>query len=197
MDVKQAKDFLVEQAAVQAALEGVPLSNLERRMMYFTESPDAVEDPVKLNEEFEAQYDSEKYENKVSLLLAHAYKRLKGGNSQEVAQWDAAVEKLYEGDHYLLVLWGATPTARVPFGTYLRLLIRLVALVSITLALCLGLRYLLRPVGVSLASFLFFLFAATAIAVALKPQPLGGYLKRAVLQIVVFLIGRRKSNNST
>lgn len=192
MQVREAKDFLVALAAEQAALEGVPLSDLEKRMMYFTESSDAVEDPVKLNEEFESLYNSDEYEQKIKLLLSHAYKRIKKSNPQAASQWDASIRKLREGDHYLLVLWG-----RMPLRSYLRLLIRLVALVSITLALCLGLRYLLRPMGVSLASFLFFLFAATAIAVTLKPQPLGGYLKRAVLQIVVFLIGRRKSNNST
>jgi hypothetical protein len=197
MNVKEAKDFLVEQAAAQAVLDGMPLSDLEKRMMYFTEGPDAVEDPVKLNEEFEAHFDSDEYEKKVSLLLAHAYERLKSGDSQAVAEWNAAINKLYEGDHYLLVLWGATPTARVPLRTYLRLLIRLAVLASITLSLLLGLNYLLKPFGISLASFLFFSFAATVIAVALKPRSLGGYLQRAAMQIVVFLIGRRKRGSST
>jgi len=38
MHVREAKDFLVQQTAEQAALENVPLSDLEKRMMYFTES---------------------------------------------------------------------------------------------------------------------------------------------------------------
>ncbi len=38
MRVREAKDFLVQQTAEQARLEGVPLSELEKRMMYFTES---------------------------------------------------------------------------------------------------------------------------------------------------------------
>ena len=38
MQVREAKDFLVQQTAEQAQLEGVPLSELEKRMMYFTES---------------------------------------------------------------------------------------------------------------------------------------------------------------
>jgi hypothetical protein len=45
-------------------LEGAPLSDLEKRMMYFTESGYVPEDPIKLNEEFEAEYDSDKYEAK-------------------------------------------------------------------------------------------------------------------------------------
>jgi hypothetical protein len=36
MQVREAKDFLAQQAAEQAQLEGVPLSELEKRMMYFT-----------------------------------------------------------------------------------------------------------------------------------------------------------------
>jgi hypothetical protein len=39
MRVREAEDFLVAQTAEQAALEGVPLSDLEKRMMYFTEVP--------------------------------------------------------------------------------------------------------------------------------------------------------------
>ncbi len=72
MNAKQAKDFLVVQAAAQAAMEGVALSELEKRMMYFTEGRDAVEDPSELNDEFEAQYDATEYESKVSRLLHRA-----------------------------------------------------------------------------------------------------------------------------
>lgn len=63
---RQAKDFLVQQASEQAALEGVPLSDLEKRMMYFTESDSSCENPAALNEEFEAECDTDEYETKVS-----------------------------------------------------------------------------------------------------------------------------------
>lgn len=36
IEILEAKDFLVRQTAEQAALENVPLSDLEKRMMYFT-----------------------------------------------------------------------------------------------------------------------------------------------------------------
>jgi len=78
MKTKQAKDFLVQQAAEQAARENVPLSDLEKKMMYFTESdPTSCENPIDLNEEFEAKYDKTEYEAKISRLLHHAYDRLK------------------------------------------------------------------------------------------------------------------------
>jgi hypothetical protein len=41
MIVRDAKDFLVDQAAQQAAIDGVPLADLEKRMMHFTEWDDS------------------------------------------------------------------------------------------------------------------------------------------------------------
>ena len=66
----EAKDFLVRQTAEQATLENVPLSELERRMMYFTETGECPEDPIALNDSFEAAYDATEYEAKIS--KAHA-----------------------------------------------------------------------------------------------------------------------------
>ena len=60
----EAKDFLVQQTAEQAALEGVPLSDLEKRMMYFTETGEVREDAIDLNNALEAEYDTEQYETK-------------------------------------------------------------------------------------------------------------------------------------
>src|ERR1700687_4752073 len=109
MRVREAKDFLVQETAEQASLEGVPLSDLEKRMMYFTESGEVPEDPIKLNEEFEAQYDTAKYEAKIARLMRHAYARLRRDNGETRRTWDTAIKCLRRGDHYLLVLWGASP----------------------------------------------------------------------------------------
>jgi hypothetical protein len=106
MRIREAKDFLVTQTAEQAALEGVPLSDLEKRMMHFTEDQDASEDPTALNEEFEAQYETAKYEKKISRLMRHAYKRIRTENSEKVLKWNRAIRTLRRGDHYILVLWG-------------------------------------------------------------------------------------------
>ena len=64
MKVKQAKDFLVQLTAEQAAAEDAPLSDLEKRMMYFTETDDSCENPIELNEKFEANHDTNTYEIK-------------------------------------------------------------------------------------------------------------------------------------
>jgi len=105
MQVREAKDFLVHETAKQASIEGVPLSDLEKRMMYFTESGYVPEDPIALNEEFEAQYDTDEYETKISKLLHRAYQRLGKENEQTRKAWENAIKCLRRGDHYLLVMW--------------------------------------------------------------------------------------------
>jgi hypothetical protein len=122
MHVREAKNFLVSQTAHQAALEGVPLSDLEKRMMYFTESPDAVEDPVTLNEEFEAQYDSEEYESKIAKLLRRAHARVKKESPEKARLWSDAIRTLNKGDHYILVLWSLQSTDERPPYDSLKLL---------------------------------------------------------------------------
>ena len=94
-------------------MEGVPFSDLERRMMYFTEIEEMPEDPIQLNEEFEAEYDSDEYEAKISKLLHHALARIKKENPEAARQWNQAVKVLNKGDHYLSVLWSEnSPTER-------------------------------------------------------------------------------------
>jgi hypothetical protein len=115
MKTKQAKDFLVQQTAEQAARESVPLSETEKKMMYFTESDaTSCDNPVEVNEEFEAQYDTAEYETKISRLLHHAYDRLKLEHPERKRNWDQAIRTLRKGDHYFLVLWDITPRSEHP-----------------------------------------------------------------------------------
>jgi hypothetical protein len=107
MNTKDAKDFLADQAAQQAALDQIPFSDIEKRMMYFTESdPVSCSDPVGLNDEFEGKYDTAEYEAKMSRLLHRANKRLKAENPGGKLQWDESISTLEAGDHYVLLLWG-------------------------------------------------------------------------------------------
>jgi hypothetical protein len=74
-------------------------------MMYFTEGPDATEDPTVLNDGFEAEYEMATYEAKMSKLLHRAYARLKKENPEAARTWDEFFRILRKGDHYILVLW--------------------------------------------------------------------------------------------
>ena len=114
MNSKVAKDFLVQQTVEQAAIQGIPLSDLEMRMMYFTEWDDSCENPIQLNEEFEAKCDTAEYEAKIASLLKNSYKRIKQENPETKRIWDEAIKKLSKEDHYILVLWRATPKSEHP-----------------------------------------------------------------------------------
>ena len=110
MNTREAKDFIVQQASEQAMLENVSLTDLEKRMMYFTETdPASCEDPLALNAEFEAQYDTPEYEAKIAGLLSRAYKRLKTENPEKARYWDDVIRTLKRGDHYVLVMWRNSP----------------------------------------------------------------------------------------
>jgi len=76
----------------------VPFSDLERRMMYFTETDECPEDSIALNDEFEAKYDSVDYEANISRLLHHAYLRLRKQNDSARRSWDLAIKCLRRGD---------------------------------------------------------------------------------------------------
>jgi competence CoiA-like predicted nuclease len=104
MHVLEAKDFLVQQTAEQATLEHVPLSDLEKRMMYFTETDKCLEDPIALNDAFEAEYHTDEYESKISKLTRHAHSRIKKENPEAARKWKEAIQELSKGDHYILIL---------------------------------------------------------------------------------------------
>jgi hypothetical protein len=118
----EAKDFLVQQTGEQAALENLPLSDLEKRMMYFTETGECPEDPLALNDAFEAAYDTAEYEAKISKLMQHAYQRIKKENPETAGRWKEAMKQLSKGDHYLSILAGVNypkegPQERPPYDS--------------------------------------------------------------------------------
>ena len=191
MLVREAKDFLVAQTAEQAALDGVSLSDLEKRMMYFTEGPDAVEDPISLNEEFEKQYDTAEYEDKLTKLLANAYKRLKAESPALVIRWDEAMKVLWAGDHYLLVLCRRVPLRRIPLRSLLTLAARLAVLIFAASVAWMGLKYFLKATGTSAGLIFGAVFAVSLLVAAIKPQALSDFLRRGFMWLILFLFGRR------
>jgi hypothetical protein len=187
MQVREAKDFLVQETAKQASIEGVPLSDLEKRMMYFTESGYVPEDPIALNDEFEAQYDTQEYEQKLSKLLDHAYKRVREESEAKRKIWDDAIDALRADDHYLLVLWDLTSFSRVPLASLFRLAVRLGLLVLITVGAVWGLNYLSGTIGWRTSNLFLALFILLFLAAMLRRD----LPKRITLALVRFLIGRR------
>jgi hypothetical protein len=101
---REAKEYLAARIVEEAKREGAPLSEVERKMLYFTESGWTLPDMMAVNEEFERDYDDDEYEQKIGGLAARIRTRDAAESEQHQAKWDDAVLKLSEGDHYLLVL---------------------------------------------------------------------------------------------
>jgi len=143
MKTKAAKDFLVQQTAEQAARDNLPLSDIEKKMMYFTESDAAsCENPVERKNEFDAQYDTAEYEAKISRLLHHAYNRLKVEDPEGKRNWDEAISALRKGDHYFLVLWDLKLPSEHPTRDFFKLLgVGLLVAVGIAIATLLAVEY--------------------------------------------------------
>lgn len=69
----------MQQTAEQAAVDNVPLPNIEKRMRYFTETCECPEDPIPPKDAFEANR-TQPGRKKISLLMARAYRRIEREN---------------------------------------------------------------------------------------------------------------------
>lgn len=100
---REAKQFLADKIIAEADREGLPLSNIERRMLLFSvDEPETMEGfPENVSMDVD-----EAYEKKITALLKAAYARDKDipGEGQN---YKDAYDKLAEGDHYISVMAGS------------------------------------------------------------------------------------------
>lgn len=104
MDSTAAKEFLIGRVVDKAKVEGVPLSEVERKMLYFTEVHPSLPDIYEVNAEFERSYDSDEYEAKIANLLRKARGKDRSDSSTKEQQWIDALNALKTEDHYILVM---------------------------------------------------------------------------------------------
>jgi len=112
---QQAKEYLIAQIVQEAQLENVALSEIERKMLHFTETVETLPDIYEVNDQFEQEYDSAKYEAKISSLLKNAQKRVREESSDGALQWRRAEKDLRREDHYLCVMIDQTYQSRGDF----------------------------------------------------------------------------------
>ena len=98
---KQAKEYLVSRIVAEAEREGAPLSEIEGKMLYFSETDWTLPGILDINAEFERDYDDTAYEEKIAGVVRNLVEE---STPEEQQTWHEAVLKLSEGDHYLLVL---------------------------------------------------------------------------------------------
>jgi hypothetical protein len=101
---REAKEFLISKIVEEAQCENVPLSEVERKMLYFTESGWMLSDIMDVYEDFDREYDQSKYEKKIAKLVTKADKRIRKGSRDDYDKWWAAIRFLQREDHYISVM---------------------------------------------------------------------------------------------
>jgi hypothetical protein len=101
---REAKEFLISQIVAEAQRENVPLSDVERKMLYFTESAWTLPDILNVSEDFDREYDQRTYEGKIAKLVTKVDKRFRKGSRDDYERWWAAIRFLQREDHYLSVM---------------------------------------------------------------------------------------------
>ncbi len=130
-NARQAKEFLISRIAEQAQRVGEPLSEIERKELYFSESGWALPDIMVVNEAFERDYDQDVYEKKIKKLVREARSRARKETPEEVRSWSEAIRILRKEDHYISVMLGHPTAPRHPFIDLLRAVGTGVALTAI------------------------------------------------------------------
>jgi hypothetical protein len=102
--IREAKDYLAGRIAEEAERDRTPLTDVERKMLYFSETGWTLPDMKRVSAEFDSDYDQSEYEQKIGGLANRIQSRLRAQNLQEEESWNRAIQKLSQGDHYLLVL---------------------------------------------------------------------------------------------
>jgi hypothetical protein len=101
---REALDFLVNEIAAEAKRENVPLTEVERKMLYFSETDETLPDMASVNVEFDRDYVEPEFEHKIAQLISSILSRIRESDDEEKTNWDDAVAKLDGDDRYILVM---------------------------------------------------------------------------------------------
>lgn len=136
-DSREAKQYLERRITEQAKRDGVPLSETERKMLYFSEMYWTLPGMMEVSAEFDREYDQDEYERKIAAIVGNIYRELAQDEAAD-RDWENAITILSKEDHYILVLIGLAdaknPNAPRPPGGFARLVLTALVVVAILLA---------------------------------------------------------------
>lgn len=140
LSAREAKEFLVSRIVEEARRENVPLSEIERKMLYFSETFWTLPDIMDVNDQFEREYDDREYEEKIAELIRNAHKHDLSEAGDWGDLWSDASGTLAKEDHYILVMVGQAgirvPNTAIPArppGDLAKLWLTGIALVGVLL----------------------------------------------------------------
>jgi hypothetical protein len=90
-NIREAKEFLVSRIVTEAQREGVSLSEIERKMMYFSETGCSLPDIMDVSDAFDRDYDMAVYEEKVGKLIRNFCADSRKNNRDDFLSWKEAV----------------------------------------------------------------------------------------------------------
>lgn len=132
-----AKEFLAGRIVSQAKRDGVSLTEVERKMLYFSETYWSLPDMAEVSREFDRDYDQDAYEQKIAGLVRGIQQELIGDEDAD-RSWENAVRFLREEDHYLLVLIDSANKTEVkagrPRGDFLKLILTAMLVIAVVFA---------------------------------------------------------------
>ena len=141
---REAKEFLISRIVSEAQRENIPLSEVERKMLYFTESGWTLPDMTAVYEDFDRDYSQNKYEKKIAKLIRKAAKHDYKESREQYDAWWSAIRFLKREDHYISVMIGIAGLR--PAGDQLRLFGTALAIVTcFMLVLFLCIKYQIDP----------------------------------------------------
>jgi len=130
---------IVEKIASQAAQEGVPLSEVERKMLLFSETSPTLPDMAQVNELFDREYDRQGYEKKIVRLIRHL-RSTERDDPEADRNWTEAIKSLGGDDYYFMVMVNEACGRKRPRGDLIRLVVTAVVIVGVFLVVAYFLR---------------------------------------------------------
>src|ERR1700737_4280178 len=101
---REALDFVAAQIADQAQRDGITLTEVERKMLYFSETAWTLPDISEVSEEFDRDYDQGAFEKKVSKLIKNAVRSARKQQQEKFEGWVEAIRRLSKEDRFLIVM---------------------------------------------------------------------------------------------
>jgi len=151
----EAKKFLISRIVEEARRGHHPLSEVEEKMLYFSETYPTLPDMAEVAQKFEQEYDDAKFEEKISRISRRAFQRDRRESPDIARRWREAIKVLKKEDHYILVMLNVPRSA----GDILRLVVTALLLVVLGIA-CVAVAPQIRarvPDNILIAAFLAFL----------------------------------------
>jgi hypothetical protein len=106
--VREAKEFLIAWIDAEARRMSVPLSEVERKMLYASATGWTLPDMEVVQDAFERYHHVDEYQARIKKLIRSIRANTRAGNKADFAAWTEAVEVLSQEDHYLLDLIAAS-----------------------------------------------------------------------------------------